>query len=147
VVRPPAGEHDPAVGLAAREVRGAGELERGLDRLGAAGHRVDRRIVDRQVPADLLRVALQGLGRERGSVRVREAGGLLGGGIRDLAPPMPDADDDRAPGGVEVLAAVGVDDGGALCRDGDRRVGRGGAAEDAAAHRRSGRTSVITRRL
>ena len=74
MVAPPAGEHDQPVRLAAGELGGAGELERRLDRLRAAGDRVDRRVGHRQVRPDLRRVALERLGGERRAVGVGEAG-------------------------------------------------------------------------
>ena len=50
---------------------------------------------------------------------------------------MPDVDDDRPAGGIEVLAAVGVADRRTVCFDGDGRVGQGRTAEHGAgAHAR-----------
>ena len=57
-------------------------------------------------------------------MRVGEGRELVGRRLRDLAPPVADADDDRAARGVEVLAPVGVDDRRAVGADGDRRLGR-----------------------
>ena len=50
VIRAVTGEHDVAVGLAAGQVVGPGELARGLDRLAPATHRVHPG-VDRRAPA------------------------------------------------------------------------------------------------
>ena len=145
VVAAPTREHDQPVRLAASELRRAGELERRLDRLGAAGHRVDRGVRHRQVRRDLRGVPLERLGGERAAVGVREARRLVGDGVGDLAPAVADVDDDRATRGVEVLAPVGVDDGRAVGLHGDgrvappRRAGRRGRSP-AAAHgaRRTG---------
>ena len=85
VVAPPPGDHDQAVPVAVREVVRAGQLERGLDRLRATGHRVDRGIVHRQVRADLGGVRLDGFGGERAAVGVGEASGLVRHRPGDLA--------------------------------------------------------------
>ncbi len=55
-------------------------------------------------------------------------------GLGDLAPAVAHVDDHGPTRGVEVLAAVGVDDRGAARGDGDGRVRDGGPAEDVAAH-------------
>ena len=131
VIAPPPRVDDQALRLAAREVVGAGQLERRLDRLGAAGHRIDRRVVDREVDGDLARVRLERLGREGAAVGVREPTRLVGHGGGDLAAAVTDVDDDRAAGGVEVLASVGGQDRRAVGLDRDRRVGEARATEDA----------------
>ena len=132
VIAAPAGVDDPALRLAAGEVIGAGQLERGLDRLGAARHRVDRRIVDGQVASDLAGVRLERLGRERAAVRVGQASGLVRHRRRDLAAAVADVDHDRATGGIEVLAPVRVADRRAVRLDRDRRLGGARSAKDAA---------------
>ena len=109
VVAAPARDHDPAVGLAAGEVIGPGELQRRLDRLRAAADRVDRGVVDRQVRRRSPRHRLERLGGERRAVGVGEAE-LLPEDPGDRRAPVTDVDDDRAAGGVEVLPAVGVPD-------------------------------------
>ena len=137
VVAPPAGDDDPAVAVAVREVVRAGQLERGLDRLGAAGDRVDRRVVDGQVRADLRGVCLHGFGRERAAVGVGEARGLLGHDAGDLRAAVANVDDDCPAGRVKVLATVGVADRRTVRFDGDRWVGQGRTAEHGAgAHAR-----------
>ena len=59
-----------AVGFAAGQVVDAGQLQRRLDRLGSAGHGVDRRLVDGQHVADLGRIGLERLGGERRTVGI-----------------------------------------------------------------------------
>ena len=130
VIAAPPREDDVAVGLAHGEVVGPGELEGGLDRLGAAGDRVQVRVVDREMDADLGRVGLERLGREGAAVGEGEAGGLVGHRRRDRGPAVADADDDRAARRVEVLATLGVDDGRAMRLHRDRRIGDRRAAED-----------------
>ena len=139
VVAPPAGDDDVTIRLASREVVGPRELERRLDRLRAAGHRIDHRIVDRQVASDGRRVRLERLGREGAPVGVREPGGLLGHHGGDLAAAVSDVHDDRATRGIEVGPARGIADGGPLGLDRDGRVGSRGTTEDAAGtHGRDG---------
>ena len=133
MVAPPPGDDDLAAGLAAREVVGARHLERRLDRLRAARHRVDGRVVERQDRADLGGVRLERLARERGAVRVGDAAACVRHHGRDLAPPVADVDDDRAAGGVEVRPPVGVADGRALGPHRDRQVAPEDAGKDPAA--------------
>ena len=137
VVAPPPGDDDPAVAVAVREVVCARQLERRLDGLGAARDRVDRRIVHRQVRADLRGVCLHGFGREGAAVGIGETRGLVGHRAGDLRAAVPDVDDDRTAGSIEVLAAVGVADRRTVCFDGDGWVGQGRTAEHGAgAHAR-----------
>ena len=147
VVAAPAREDGQPVRLAPGDLRATGQLERALDRLRPAAHRVDVRLVDREVRAELRGIPLQWLVRERGSVRVREARGLVRDRLGDLTAAVAHVDDDRATGGVEVLAAVRVDDGGAVRGDGDGRLRDRRAAEDVPAHARAGVVWVLTRRL
>jgi hypothetical protein len=72
VIAPPPREDDPAIRLAARQVVGTRHLQRGLDRLGSARDRVDRRIVDGEMRTDLAGVGLERLGREGAAVGVGE---------------------------------------------------------------------------
>ncbi len=60
---------------------------------------------------------------------------LRADGIGDAAAAVADVDDDRAAGGVEVGASVGVPDRRALGADGDGEGAPGGAGEDAARDR------------
>jgi hypothetical protein len=46
---------------------------------------------------------------------------------------VPDADDDRSAGGVEILPPVGGDDRRSVALDGDRKIRVEGPAEDVAA--------------
>ena len=78
MIAPVAGDHDVAVRLATGQVVDAGELEGRLDRLRAAGHRVDRRVVDRQDFADSRGVRLEWLAGERRAVGIAEPPDLLG---------------------------------------------------------------------
>jgi hypothetical protein len=132
VIAPPPREDDPAIRVAARQVEGPRHLERGLDRLGPARHRVDRRVVDRQMWTDLPGVRLERLGREGAAMGVGEPGCLLGHGVGDRPPTVADVDHDRATGRVEVLAARRIPDGRSLPLDRNGRVCGGGPAEDAA---------------
>ena len=61
---------------------------------------------------------------------VGEATGLLGHDRAISAAAVAHVDDDRAAGGVEVLAAVRVPDRGTVRFDGDRWIGHGRTAED-----------------
>ena len=131
VVAPPPRDDDPAVAVVIGEVIRAGQLEGGLDRLGASRDGVDRGFVDRQVGSDLRRVGLDGFGGERAAVGEGEAARLLGHDPRDLLAPMADVDDDRATGRIEVLAAVRSADRGAMGLHRDGRLGHGGATEHA----------------
>jgi hypothetical protein len=114
VVAPPPGEDDPALGLAASQVIGPRELERGFHRLGATGDGVDRRGVHREVGRQRRRVPLQRLAGECRAMGVGQAAGLLGHDPRHRLAPVADPDDDRAARRVEVGASVRVPDGGAL---------------------------------
>src|SRR4029079_10700403 len=122
---------DQAVRLPAREVVRPGELERGLDRLRTAGHRVDRGTVDRQVPGDLPRICLERLGREGAAVGVGQATGLGRHRGRDLGTAVAHVDDDGPAGRVEVLVALRVADGRPERLDGDGRLRGARTTEDA----------------
>ena len=131
VVAPPAADDDPATRVTPGQVVRPSELDGGLHRLRAAGHRVDGRIVERQQWSDGLRVGLDRLGRERGGMGVREPPGLVRHDQCDRLPAVPDVDDDRAAGGIEILAAGAVADRGAVALDGGRGIG-GAPLEDPA---------------
>ena len=122
--------------LAPREVVRARELHRGLDRLAAAGDGVDPRVVHRQHGGDVVRVLLEGLGREHGSVHVWGSRGLDGHRFDEGPVPVPEAHDDRAAGGVQVALALRVLDPNALCVHGRRELAGQDAREDVA-HERS----------
>ena len=70
VIAAPARDDDGPLRLAAREVVCPSQLERGLDRLRPAGHRVDGRLVERQVGADLARIRFERLAREDAAVGI-----------------------------------------------------------------------------
>ncbi len=146
VVARPARDDDPAVHLAPRELGGAGQLEGRLDGLRATRDRVDRGIPERKMRTERRCVALERLVGERAAMGVRDARHLVRDRIGDLAPAVAHVDHDRATGCVEVLASVGVDDGGPVGLHRDRRVGVRRATEHAPAHR-CPPNNGITRRL
>jgi hypothetical protein len=131
VIAPPAGENDPAVGLAPGEVVRADELQGRLDRLRPAANRVDRRAVEREDLPDLAGVGLDGLGREGRAVGVRQAARLAGKDVGDRPAAVSDVHDDGAARSVEVLTTVRVDDRRTATLDRDRRRGVERAAEHA----------------
>ncbi len=116
MIAAPAGDDDSPVRLAAREVVRPSQLERGLDGLRPAGHRVDGRLIERQVGADLARIRLERRGREDAAVGICQGTGLGCHRLGDLAPPVADVDDDRPAGGIEVRAIVGIPDRRASAR-------------------------------
>ena len=130
VVAAPAGDDDKAVRLAARQVVGTSLLEGRLDRLRAAGDRVDGGLVERQERAELGGVALERLVGEEAAMGVGETARLIGHDLGDAPPTVADVDDDRAPGRVQIRLAVDIPDGRALGARGDRRLGQHRAAED-----------------
>jgi hypothetical protein len=85
--------------------------------------RADRGIVDRQMPADLLRVARSRLG-EGAAVRVGESRDLVRDGVRDLAPAVPTLTTIAPPAASRYSPNLGVHDRGAVRLDRDRRVRR-----------------------
>jgi hypothetical protein len=87
-----------------------GQLPGALHRLSAAGGEKDPVQVARGVAGEALgQLDRSGMGvgpqREEGQL-----GGLLGGGLRQLLPPVPDLHDEQAGEPVEVAASVGVPD-------------------------------------
>ncbi len=145
VIRAPAPDDDPAVGLAPCHVIGAGHLERRLDRLRATRHRIHRRVVHGQVRTQGGHPALQWLGREHRAVGICHAAGLLGHDPGDGLPAVADVDHDGATRGVEVRPAVRVGDGAAGRAGGDRRTGDRRAKEDAGGQGRDGSRSAQSR--
>ena len=106
--------------LTARQMVRPGHLERGLDRLAAARHRVDAWLVDRQERGKLFGVRLERSRRESSAVHVRDRARLLSDRIRNLAHTVADSDDDGAARAVEVATTVRVEDLGAAPGGGDR---------------------------
>ena len=147
VIAAPAREHREPVRLATGDLRAPGELERGLDRLGTATDRVQVRLVEREMGAQLRRVPLQWLRGECGAVGIGQARRLVRDHLGDLTTAVADVDDDRATGRIEILPAVRVNDRGTVRGDGDGRVGDRRPAEDVPAHARAGVVWVLTRRL
>ena len=143
VVAAVAGDDDVAVGLATGEVVGTGHLQGGLDRLRPAADRVDRGAVDRQHATDLGGIRLERLRRERAAMGVGERGGLLAHDAGDLRPAVTDVHDDRAAGGVEVLASVRVANDSAVGRDGDGRLRIERPPEDATGGGRDAHRAIV----
>jgi hypothetical protein len=129
-------DHLPAV-LTACQVVGAGHLQRGLDRLAAAGDRVDTRVVDRHDLGELGGVVLQHLGGEHGSVGVGDPGRLRPDRLHHPLVAVAEADHDGPAGAVEPAAPSGVPQLRALAAVDPGRVGQAGAGEDMARPGRS----------
>jgi hypothetical protein len=120
VVGGPAADHQGARSLSSRQVIRAGELERRLDGLAAAGHGVDARVVEREHGGHVLRVVLERVGREGRPVDVRSTRGLFGHGVDECAIAVTQTHHDRAARPVEVALAVRVLDPHAVRANGSR---------------------------
>ena len=99
------------------------ELDRGLDRLGAA--RVEAGVIERsrRMPDDLLCELLSQRMPELRAVHVGEHTRLLGDGIGDLGHAVSDAHDrDRTRAGVDVLAPLAVPDPDTVAPHGLRQL-------------------------
>ena len=116
VIRAPPRDDRRAGVVAASQVVRARHLDRRLDRLAPARHRIDARVVHRQVRRQLVGVGLERLGREHRAVDVLGLVQLLGRRIDQRAIAVAHVDDDRAAGSVQVALAVRVDDPRALGR-------------------------------
>ena len=114
VIAAPAGEHDPAIGLALREMEGPNELERGLGRFRPPGHGIDRRLVDREMRTDRSGVPLEHIGGELAAVGECKAARLLRDHSRDARAPVADPDDDSAARCIQVCPPLRIPDGRTL---------------------------------
>jgi hypothetical protein len=106
VIRRPARDDLPASGVAARDVILARELDRGLRRLGAAGHEEESRVLDGRPLGHLDGERLDGLGRQLAAVHVGEPARLIRDRVRDLDDAVPDTHDDGAARGVQQATAL-----------------------------------------
>jgi hypothetical protein len=82
--------------LAAREVVAARHLERRLDGLAPAAHRVQVRVLHREQRRELVGIGLHGLGREHRAVDVLRAAELSLDRLDHLGHAVADVHDDRA---------------------------------------------------
>jgi hypothetical protein len=101
-----------------------GELQRRLDGLAAPADRVDAGRVHRHDVDQLGRVGLEHLGRELRPVDVVDPPGLLRQHSDHVRITVPETDDDRSAGRIEIPLPVRVLDPGPLRPNRDGRGGR-----------------------
>ncbi len=132
VVRGLPADHPGPRRLAPGEMEGAGELDRGLDRLAPTRDRVDPGVVQGQQGRDRVGVRLERLGREHRPVDVGGPRRLFGHRVHQRTVAVADVHDDRAARSVQVAPAFGVLDPHTLGADGSWQRSRQDAMEDVA---------------
>ena len=110
-----------ALGLADLDEVLPRQLQRGLDRLGAAAHEVDVAEAGRRGPGQLIRERFGRLGGEEAGVRVGQRVDLRVHGREHVRVAVAQARDRGAAARVEILPAGGVGDEHPVAADGDRR--------------------------
>ena len=119
--RSPSNDHSP-LGPVFSQVIGAGHLQRGFHGLRPARHREHPCPIEGDDGCQFRGIGLQGLGGECRAMDICEGRGLRRDRLRDLLDSMADADNDGAPGGVQVLLSLGVGHPRPACGDGGGQV-------------------------
>ncbi len=102
----------------------AGQLQRGLDRLGAAAQEVELVQLRGKQRRQFVGERLHRLVGEGGAIDIGNLGGLVRHRLADFADPMAEVGDERPAGAVEVPVALGVDQPAPLAT-GDKRKAPG----------------------
>ncbi|HEX7590476.1 MAG TPA: hypothetical protein VF375_00855 [Candidatus Limnocylindrales bacterium] len=130
VIAAVSGDHDRSVRLAPGQVVRPHQLEAALDRLRAAAHRIDRRVVHGKMRAEGPGVRLEWLAGESGAVDIGERPSLALHRIHDGLAAVAHIHDDCPAGRVQVGPPVLIPDRGALGPRGERQLALEHALED-----------------